>query len=305
MVTTLCLNPCFDRTVTVDGLHHGRTSRIQTSRTDPGGKGINVALAAMHLGMEVGCLWCAPEEGRRQMQRQLEDRSLSHTPIPVPGVLRTNLKVITPDGIATEINEPGAWMDEDSLKAVSEACSQITGSYVVMTGSLPAGCPEGTYAALMQKVHVPTILDTSGKELLRGLAARPLLIKPNVEELEKALQISIKGTGDIASAARQLMELGAQNVLVSMGGDGAMLFTPAHAYFASPLDVPVVSTVGAGDAMVAGVLHGLVVTGDLVQAFRYGVAAGSAAVGTKGTQPFALETWQALLEQVTLQEVDM
>ena len=304
MITTICLNPAFDRTVTLAALRPGEVHRAVSARSDAGGKGINVALVLKNLGAQTQCLWCAPEEDAAQMASRLDRYGLCHCPMPVPGAIRTNLKLVAPEG-TTDINESGARMDEDTLRAVLEACvvRSAGSSITVLTGSLPPGCPRGTDRELLRRLTTPAVLDVSGEELLLGLAARPFLVKPNREELGKSLDIPVDTTAQVLSGAKALREMGAQNVLVSLGGDGALLLTEGHAWLAPALEVSVRSTVGAGDAMVAGMLYGYEKTGSLREAFPYGVAAGSAAVMMEGTQPFARETFDALLRQVLVQEV--
>ncbi|MGN0764377.1 MAG: 1-phosphofructokinase family hexose kinase, partial [Aristaeellaceae bacterium] len=174
----------------------------------------------------------------------------------------------------------------------------------VVTGSLPPGCPEGTYRALICRMGVPCILDVGGRELLLGAEAGPLLVKPNIHELEAALGERLSARVEVVRGARKLLALGAQNALISMGGDGAVMVTPEGAWYAPPVPVEVKSTVGAGDAMVGGVLVGLAERpGDMRHALRWGAAAGAASVMTEGTQLIRPEDVRPLLERVQIQEV--
>lgn len=306
MITTVCMNPAFDRTVTVDALRTGEVNRVRDSRVDVGGKGVNVAIVAQRLGVEARCIGCAGEDGVDRFRALLEAQGLRHWFQTVPGTLRTNLKIVQQSGGVTEINERGAAVTGEALTAFfTMAKERAKGSTMaVVAGSLPPGCPAGTYRDLMRAMAVPCILDVSGQELLLGLDAEPFLVKPNIHELQETLGCSLTGQAQIIAAARAMIRRGAQHVLVSMGGDGAMLVTPEKAYHAPAIPVRAASTVGAGDSMVGGVLRGLEVAhGDMVEALRWGVAAATSSVMTEGTQLVCPEDVTALVEQVKIQEV--
>lgn len=307
MITAVCMNPAFDKTVTVGHLESGRVNRISHGRVDASGKGVNVAIVAGRLNLEAQCIGCAGEDGAARFRTMLDEQQVKHTFITVPGTLRTNLKVIATDGSGiTELNEPGAAVEGENLAAFLSLATQAAkqSSMAVINGSLPPGCPDGTYRDLIRAMGIPCILDVSGKELLLGLEANPFLIKPNIHELEATLGYAMNDLDDIVRAARQLMDMGAQNVLVSMGGDGAVLVTAECAYYAPVVPVEVASTVGAGDSMVGGFLKGLdVSSGNLREALRWGVACATASVMTEGTQLIVPEDVYPLLERVVIQEV--
>ena len=306
MITTICMNPSFDKTVEVDSLAIGEVNRIRSARIDLGGKGVNVAVVAQRLGVEALCVGCMGSDGAELLESMMDAEGIRHSFLTVGGNVRTNLKIVSRAGQpVTEVNEPGPAMTTEMLKAFFElAAEQAKDSgYAVITGSLPPGCPAGTYRGLLEALRIPCVLDVGGTELILGCEARPLLIKPNLPELEQTMGKALSTSQEIIDAAHALMAKGAQNVLVSMGGDGALLVTPDKAYFAPSIPVKVHSTVGAGDSMVGGVLAGLASTGDLVEAFRYGVAAGTASVMTEGTQLVVRADFDRLLEKVTVQEV--
>ena len=139
--------------------------------------------------------------------------------------------------------------------------------------------------------------------MLLGLEAKPLLVKSNVQQLEIALGITLRTVHEIRDAALALIKKGARSVIVSMGKTGAMFVDRERALYAPALDVPVQSTVGAGDAMVCGILLGLAKDGSLAEALRYGMAAGAASVMTEGTQLLRLDDFQALIPKVRMREV--
>lgn len=306
VITAVCMNPAFDKTVTVDALAVGHVNRVRESRVDMGGKGVNVAVVARRLGLDAQCIGCMGEDGAQRFAAMMDAEGIRHRFLTVPGTLRTNMKIVSLDGSGvTELNEPGAAVEGENLERFFTLAKEEArrSDMVAVTGSLPPGCPEGTYRELMRAMEAKCILDVGGRELMLGVEARPMLIKPNIHELEAALGVRLHSRQEIAEAARALIRRGAGHALVSMGGDGAMLVTADKAYYAPCIPVEAKSTVGAGDAMVGGVLKGLSESGDMVHAFRCGVAAGTASVMTEGTQLIRSEDFLQLMERVRLLEV--
>ena len=309
MITTICLNPCFDKTVNVDRLQPGQVNRIRDARVDLGGKGINVAVVARRLGLDVQCLGIMGENGAADLTSMMDREDLKHQFLTVPGGhVRTNMKVYSLDGQGvTELNEPGTPLTAGSLAKFTEMAVQSTAQsdMIVMTGSLPPGCPEGTYRDLMKALDgKKCILDTEGKELeLAAKGAHPFLIKPNLREMEATLGIELRTMRAIRDAALLFIRLGVQHSVVSMGAMGAMYISSDKTLFAPALRVETKSTVGAGDAMIGGMLLGYEIEKDMAKAFRYGIAAGAASVMTEGTQLIVRSDFEKLLEQVRIQEV--
>ena len=308
MITTICLNPCFDKTVSVDRLQAGQVNRIKEARVDLGGKGINVAVVAQRLGLEAQCLGIMGENGAAELTALMDREGLKHKFLTVPGHVRTNMKVYSLDGQGvTELNEPGTPLDQEALAEFTRMAEAETkdSDVVVLTGSLPPGCPEGTYRDLLRALEgKKCILDTEGKELeLAAKGAKPYLIKPNLREMEATLGIELRTMRAIRDAALLFVQLGVKHAVVSMGAMGAMYISADKTLFAPALRVTTKSTVGAGDAMIGGMLLGYEKEKDMAKAFRYGVAAGAASVITEGTQLIVREDFDALLDQVRIQEV--
>ena len=308
MITTICLNPCFDKTVNVDTLQVGQVNRIRDARVDLGGKGINVAVVARRLGLDVQCVGIMGENGAAELTALMNREELKHTFLTVPGHVRTNMKVYSLDGQGvTELNEPGTPLDEETIRLLTETVIDKTNDseMVVLTGSLPPGCPEGTYRDLMNALKgKKCILDTEGKELeLAAKGAKPFLIKPNLREMEATLGIELRTMRTIRDAALLFIRLGVQHAVVSMGAMGAMYISSEKTLFAPALRVNTKSTVGAGDAMIGGILLGYEMEKDMAKAFRYGIAAGAASVMTEGTQLMIRSDFENLLDQVKVQEV--
>lgn len=176
--------------------------------------------------------------------------------------------------------------------------------YVVLSGRLPAGCAKNTYQLCMQVLaDKKCVLDTAGESLLHGIKEKPYLIKPNLPEIEAIMKKELRTLRSLRDAAMFMIEYGAQNVVISMGKYGAMLVSPQKTLFAPALMVEARSTVGAGDAMIGGILAGLDNGADIADAFRWGVACGAASVMTDGTQLVRKADFDALLPKVTVQEV--
>ena len=273
-----------------------------------GGNGINVAVVACRLGLEVQCLGIMGENGSTDLTAMMDREGLKHHFITVPGLIRTNLKVCSLDGQGvTELDEPGTPINEESLKEFTELAvsSSSDSDMIVLTGSLPPGCPVGTYRDLMTALNgKKCILDTEGKELeLAAKGAHPFLIKPNLREMEATLGIELRTMRAIRDAALLFIRLGVQHSVVSMGAMGAMYISADKTLFAPALRVETKSTVGAGDAMIGGMLLGYELEKNMAKAFRYGIAAGAASAMTEGTQPIKRSDFENLLDQVRIQEV--
>ena len=308
MITTICLNPCFDKTVEVDSLEVGQVNRTREARVDLGGKGINVAVVASRLGLEVQCIGIMGENGAEELSRLMDAEGLNHEFLTIPGRVRTNMKICSGDGKGvTELNEPGETLDAETLKRFTALAEEKTkdSDMVVLTGSLPPGCPEGTYRDLMLALKgKKCILDSEGKELELGAReARPFLIKPNLREMERTLGMELRTMRSIRDAALIFLRLGVEHAVVSMGAMGAMYVSTRETLFSPALRVTTKSTVGAGDAMIGGMLLGYQREGSMARAFRYGMAAGAASVMTAGTQLIIPSDFERLLDQVRIQEV--
>lgn len=306
MITTICLNPALDRTVTVDSLVPGQVNRIRTSRTDVGGKGVNVAVVCRRLGLDARVIGCAGVDGYAKLRAkaQTEDTGCDfHT---VEGAIRVNTKVVSLDGSGvTELNEPGPELSAEDLDVFFDMAVEAAADsdYVVLTGSLPPGCPAYTYRELIRLLKVPCILDVSGEALRLGVEAKPFLIKPNHHELAATVGRKLSSLSDIRRAAQQFVDQGVQHVIVSLGKDGALYVGTKGSFLAPEIPVEVHSTVGAGDALVGGVLYGLSRYGSMREALRAGAAAGTASVMTEGTQLINHDDFMHLLPQVRLQDL--
>ncbi len=305
MITTVCMNPSFDKTATVQSLRAGEVNRLADVRYDVGGKGLNVAVVLGRLNVPVSCVGCLGTTDERAFMDMVAAESIDFRYVRLPGKTRTNLKILDLSTRAvTEFNEPGLRMDAaqlDAFMALLKA-EAADSRFVVFSGRLPQGLAEDTYARCMSALPGQAcVLDAAGDALRLGLASRPFLVKPNLPELEALMGQELKTLRAIRDAALTLVARGAQHAIVSMGKYGAVYTDGGRTLFAPALQVTAHSTVGAGDAMVGGVLMGLMRGAALEDCLRYGVAAGAASVMTEGTQLINVADFEALLPKVTLQ----
>ena len=252
MITTICLNPALDRTVTVDSLVPGHVNRIRTARTDVGGKGVNVAVVCCRLGLDAQVIGCAGVDGYSKLRAKAKAEDIGCDFHTVEGAIRINTKVVPLDGSGvTELNEPGPTLTAEDIDVFFDmAAEAAAGSeYVVITGSLPPGCPVHTYRNLIEMLHVPCILDVGGAALAEGVKAKPFLIKPNHHELAATVGRELHTLEDIRAAAQTFVDGGVRHVVVSLGKDGALYVGAEGCFYAPEIPVEVRSTVGAGDAL--------------------------------------------------------
>ena len=261
MIVTLTLNPSLDRTLEVDRLERGAVLRATSFHIDPGGKGVNVTRALLANGIgSRAVIPCGGVEGD-ELVRLLAAEDVPAVAVSVADRTRSNVTLVEPGGTVTKINEPGAALTSAEFEAVAAAVLAVAGSadWVVMCGSLPPDVPVDVYAHLTSQFAAAGIrvaVDTSGPALLAAVAARPDLIKPNREELADAVGSRLDSVAEVVAAAEHLRSLGARAVLASLGPDGALLVDDDGALLARGVPVAPRSTVGAGDALLAGFLAG-------------------------------------------------
>jgi len=301
------MNPCFDKTSTVRRLVPGAVNRLENIRYDIGGKGLNVALVLQQLCVQVNCIGCLGTADEVSFNTLLRTTGLDFRYLPLEGKTRTNLKLQDAEtGVLTEFNEPGPPMDAEQFVLFISLLEKETAnsSYVVFSGRVPEGCGDNAYQHCMRAIaNQRCVLDATDNSLLFGIRERPFLIKPNLQELQAIIGQELRTMDEIRNAIHGLIKDGVQNVIVSMGEEGALFTDGKHTLYSPALQVDVKSTVGAGDAMLGGVLMGLEKGADMGDSFRFGVAAGAASVMMEGTQPLQYSDFEALLPKVTLRKI--
>jgi 1-phosphofructokinase len=285
MIVTLTLNPSVDRTVEVEALARGEVMRALGVRVDPGGKGINVSRALASHGLPTRAVVTLGGAEGEHLVTLLRGTGIEVVPVPIQGAIRSNITVVEPDGTTTKFNEPGAELSSEELNSVFDAVVSAVESadWLVASGSLPPGTPAGVYADLVRALAgsgTRVAIDTSGPALEAVLAAEPTLVKPNRDELAEATGVRLVTIADVVEAACRLRDRGARAVLASLGADGAVLVDDDGAIHGQTPVVSPLSSVGAGDAMLAGFLAG---GGAGAEALIQGLAWGAAAVLQPGS----------------------
>jgi 1-phosphofructokinase len=309
MIVTVTLNPAIDRSLTVPRFEVGKTNRGEVRRTDAGGKGINVAKAVKQFGAEVCALGFVAGSNGHFILEALAASGIPADFINVPGETRVNLKIHDPVyRTETELNEPGFQVLPEHLAAMKQKIREYgpRSDVMVFSGSLPPGAPPETFAELItiaRALGAKCMLDTAGPALRHGLEAKPLLLKPNRAEVEGLLQERLSTRRELAEAARKLLEMGAEEAVISLGADGAIAATRQDLLSARPPTVTPRSSVGAGDAMVASLAYGEVKRLPFRESFRLAVAASAAAVTMEGSKVADLALIQSLIPLVQMEEV--
>ena len=280
MIYTVTLNPSIDYVIKVDKLTTGNINRVNEEHVYPGGKGINVTRILKSLDNDNIALGFVSGFTGDYIINSLQELNLKSDFIKVKeGFTRINVKVKSEE--ETEINGQGPKISEEELNQFYKVIDKLVdGDILILSGSIPSCLDERLYESIMKKVEdrdIKVIVDATKNLLLNVLKYKPFLIKPNNYELAEMFNVELNSTEDVVFYARKLKEMGAQNVLISMGKDGALLVTENDEVFASSVAKgEVVNSVGAGDSMVAGFIAGYLKSNSYEEALRLGAASGGA-----------------------------
>ena len=297
MIYTVTFNPSLDYIVSVDDFKLGLTNRTSSELMLPGGKGINVSTVLMNLGIENTALGFTAGFVGKEIIRRLHEMGVKSEFIQISeGVSRINLKLKSIDG--TEINGAGPVISKDKVEELMKKLEELgEGDVLFLAGSIPSSMPDDMYEQIMARLDgkgVMIVVDATKDLLVNVLKYHPFLVKPNNHELGAIFGVKLESLDEIEKYARELLAKGAQNVIISMAGDGALLVTSEGAYFAKPIKGTVKNSVGAGDSMVAGFTGEFVKSKDAVEAFKWGVACGTATTFSDdlATVEFIKETYE-------------
>lgn len=280
MVYTVTFNPSLDYIVEVKDLKMGATNRTSFEQMLPGGKGINVSFVLKNLGIDNAALGFLAGFVGDEIHRRVEQGGITAEFLKLEsGISRINVKLRNVDGM--EINGMGP---EISSQRIEELMTRIDkmqkGDVLVLAGSIPNSMPDSIYMDIMKRIEqkeIKVVVDATKDLLMNVLEYRPFLIKPNHHELGEIFDVTIETRDEVIPYAKQLQKKGACNVLVSMAGEGAVLIDEeGRVHVCEAPKGKVINAVGAGDSMVAGFLAGWLLSGDYEEAFRMGLAAGSA-----------------------------
>ncbi len=308
-IRTVTLNPAVDEAIAAESLLLGGINRCALDAVDPGGKGVNASRVIHRLGRSTLALGFVAGVTGDFLRTALDAEGVPHAFESVDGLTRINVMLYErASSRRTRLYLPGATVPLARIDALKTAlASAPAGSIVLLGGSLPPGLPETLYGDLVAWLHahdVRTIVDTSGPPLAHALAARPLLIKPSLEEAEELLGRRLPDTASVVAAAREPQERGAAFVVISRGEDGAIGLDAEGAWEARPPAVTACSTVGSGDSMVAALAIALNEGLPFAEGLRLGSAAGAATAITRGTQLCDPHEIERLLGAVVVRKLE-
>lgn len=280
MIYTVTFNPSLDYIVSVKDFKLGLTNRTDSELMLPGGKGINVSIVLKNLGIDNTALGFVAGFTGKEVVKRLEKFGVKNGFLEIPeGFTRINVKLKSIDG--TEINGQGPSISEEKIEQLMTRLDEMgEGDVLFLSGSIPASMPDDTYQKIMERLKDKGVLisvDATQELLLKVLPYHPFLIKPNNHELGEIFGVELRTRKSVVPYGKKLQEMGAENVLISMAGEGAVLIASDGQVYDAPAPKGILKNgVGAGDSMVAGFMAGWLERKEYRHAFHMGVAAGSA-----------------------------
>lgn len=311
MILSLTLNPALDRTIYVERLVLGDTNRILRIETDAGGKGLNVSRILSELHTDTLCQGFLGGDAGSYIEHRLHVEGVRTDFVHIREPTRTNMNVQNAVGEPpTILNERGPAVTAEEIAAMLHRLKATlpNASMLVMGGTLPRGASVDLYCRIIETARnfgVPSTLDADGPCMVKALQSRPFMIKPNCAEAQRLLGIPVRTPEDALVAALRFQAMGIEVPVVSLGVMGAVALRGREAYHALPPEVEVVSTIGCGDSLVAGMLHVLSRGGPLDEALIYGSAAGAATAMTTGAEIGSREAILSLLDGVQVRRMEI
>ena len=315
-VVTVALNPALDQTIEVAGLQPGAVNRALRMQVDVGGKAINVASCLADFGINAAVTGQLGRDNAALFEELFRRKKIANHCCYLDGLTRINTKLVDVErGETTDLNMPGP---ELTAEAVAELLDQVLqrldalmeqARWVVLSGSLPPGMPEDAYATLTRRIQAAgaaVLLDTSGSPLRAALTAGPRLIKPNRHELAELVGEPLESLEALLAAGRALLNSAnpPEWVVVSLGSDGALFLSREQALQAHPAPVAVTSTVGAGDAMVAGLVAARLENLALAETAQLATAFAAAKLTRLGPHLPPPDQVRALAQQIAVTPLD-
>ena len=280
MIYTITFNPALDYISQVDNFEKGKINRTKTEKILPGGKGLNVSTVLKNLGIENTALGFIAGFTGEELKKRIEENGIKTDFIKVEkGITRINVKISSNE--ETALNGNGPEITKENIQELLDKIERITKEdIVILSGNVPKSISNNIYEIIcvnLERNGITFIVDATQELLINVLKYRPFLIKPNKEELEETFKTKIKTNEDIIIYAKKLQLMGAKNVLISLGEDGAILVTEEpEVYYAKAPKGKALNTVGAGDSMVAGFVAGYQKNKNYEYALKMGIATGSA-----------------------------
>ncbi|ABR50346.1 1-phosphofructokinase [Alkaliphilus metalliredigens QYMF] len=310
MIVTLTLNPAVDKTIEIDSFQINHVNRVSSARLDAGGKGINVSKGVHTLGEKSKAMGILAGKSGQFIKEQLDILKIDNDFLFVGGETRTNIKVVDRINHSnTDINEKGPDIAEPDLAEV--ICKTLEavhdGDILVLSGSVPSNIDSNIYGVLIARAKekgVKTILDADGALLKQGIKAGPYLVKPNIYELERLYNTQITSKEKAIEVAMDIFAYGVELIVISLGEEGSILMTKEETVIVEGIEVDVISTVGAGDSMVAALAVAIHRDYPLEKAIRLATATSAASVMTSGTETGEMNVIEQLEKKVKLISYD-
>ncbi len=308
MILSVCFSPCFDVNIELRSLAIGKKNTTISKKVFCTGKALNVAKGLAKFNtpcMAVGFMY---EENGQLFEQDLKNQNVPYEFVWCKGRVRENYKLIDDRSMLTEIDDVSPAVGEEKAEELIRLIKKLslTANAIVLAGSLPRGIDNNFYGSILNQIpaNVIRIIDSEGERLLSALRAGGAdLVKPNLEELSRTLNVNISNKNEAISACNKLIALGAKRVLLSMGKEGAIICNGKQNFYAKSINVAMNSTVGAGDAMVAAATNALVQGADDREILRCGVAAGTATVTQPDSITFRLEKYKDIYAGLYVEEI--
>ncbi len=304
MIYTLTLNPSLDYIVQIKSFEEGKVNISESEHKLPGGKGINVSQVLKNLGYESVAVGFLGGFTGEFIEGELLKQNIECDFVKIEGDTRINIKM-KKGSVETEINGNSPKITDCKKDKLFEKLKELKkGDILVMAGSVPLSFENDIYKKIMDDLPkgVRVILDTKGKALKEAVKGRPYIVKPNHHELEDLFGVEIQGNDEMIEYGKKLQNLGAQNVVISMAGDGALLITVDSVYFGNVPKGEVKNSVGAGDSLVGGFTAGTSKGLPIEECFRMGIAAGSASAFSKNL--CTLSEVEKLIDEINIKKIN-
>lgn len=310
MITTVTLNPAVDITIEIDDFNVGFVNRAVNKRKDPGGKGINVSRVIKGLKEETTAIGFVGGKNGEFIIDSLKKEGINYDFVLVDRETRENIKIVDRlNKTFTDINLNGEIISEEKGKELLKKVDKwaAKSSVMVFSGSIPKGINNDIYAQMIKianNYNIKSILDSEGDSFIKGLQSRPYLVKPNKEELENTFKVKLNNIVEVIEFSRKnILSQGVKIAVISMGEQGSLALSKNEGYFASPLQVEVKSTVGAGDSMVAMLAIALHHDYPLPKALKMASAAAAASITKPGTELATLEELTNFEEKIKINKI--
>lgn len=307
MILTVCLSPSIDVNMEVDSLNIGKANRIISKKTFYTGNAINIAIGFAHLSAQVFATGFMYEDNGTQFEHELHKEGVSYRFIWNKGRVGENYKIVDRRSMLTEISDASSEItpekQEDLIKLIQKYSAKCEG--IVVSGALPKGMDAEYYNRILSAVPslAIKIVDADGDRLVQALKCGVNLVKPNLDELQRTLKRKLKDKNDMLNGCRDILDMGAEYVLLSLGKNGAVITNGSKSYYCKSINVAMNSTIGAGGGMVAAAANALMKGGTMQDILRCGIAAGTAAVTSPDSISFSKDKYEEILNKLTVEEI--